>query len=287
MELEQKPFYKKLFFWQIAIPAILIVGIGIYIAIELVKPQPAPQTPTVETTQATDAETQAPTLPPPPPNPYGMFDFAMEGDYLTCTAGESMLGIDVSFWQGDIDWQQVKEAGVEYAMLRIGWRGSEQGVLAEDEYAQANYAGASAAGIRIGGYFFSQSVTPEEAVEEAKYALSIIEDWNVDMPIVYDWEYIDAESRTGNVDARTLTDCTKAFCQTIAEAGYTPMIYFNENQSHKQMYLEELTDYPFWLAQYSTTLDYPYRISMWQYSDTGSVPGISGNVDLNLYFTYE
>ena len=153
--------------------------------------------------------------------------------------------------------------------------------------ARANYAGASAAGVAVGGYFFSQSISVEEAIEEANYVLSIIDGWDVQMPIVYDWEYIDETSRTGNVDARTLTDCTKAFCDTIEAAGYEAMIYFNENQSHKQMYLEELTDYKFWLAQYSTNLDYPYQIDMWQYSDQGTVPGIAGNVDLNLYFPYE
>ena len=242
-----------------------------------------PQTPTANPTEAPPEVTKATV----PTNPYDAEDFVTEGDYVNCITGPSQFGIDVSYWQGDIDWQQVKEAGVEFAMIRVGWRGSEKGVLDIDEYAQQNYEGARAAGIKVGCYFFSQSISVEEAVEEAEYVLSLIDGWQLDMPVVYDWEYISAESRTGNMDARLLTDCTKAFCERIQQAGYTPMIYFNADQSHKQMYLEELTDYPFWLAMYESEMDYPYKIDMWQYSNTGSVPGIDGNVDLNLYFTYE
>ena len=240
---------------------------------------------------------QAPSVPAPPPtvateppvptNPYTPEDFVTEGDYLDCTAGESQLGIDVSYWQGQIDWQQVKDAGVEFVMIRVGWRGSGQGILAEDEYAQANYEGARAVGLKVGCYFFSQAITPQEAEEEADFLMERIRDWQLDMPVVYDWEYISADSRTGNVDARLLTDCTKAFCEKLRRNGYVPMIYFNADQSHKQMYLEELTDYMFWLAMYESEMNYPYKIHMWQYTNTGSVPGIEGNVDLNLYFTYE
>ena len=172
-------------------------------------------------------------------------------------------------------------------MIRVGWRGSVQGVLDIDEYAQQNYEGAMAVGIPVGCYFFSQAISPEEAVEEAEYVLELIKDWQLDMPVVYDWEYISADSRTGHVDARLLTECSKAFCERIRQAGYEPMIYFNADQSHQQMFLEELTEYPFWLAMYESEMDYPYKIQMWQYTNEGTVPGIAGNVDLNLYFIYE
>ena len=171
-------------------------------------------------------------------------------------------------------------------MIRVGGRGSDLGALFLDDCVQANYNGASAAGLRIGAYFFSQAINPEEAVEEAEYLLAAIKNWKVEMPIVFDWEYISADARTGNVDARTLTDCAKAFCSTIAAAGYQPMIYFNTNQSFDSLYLAELANYPFWLAQYNDTLEYPYKIDMWQYTDQGSVPGINGYVDLNLYFPW-
>ena len=247
--------------------------------------QPATTAPVpTETTATTEPPTTAETLPPPPANPYEPEDFVLVDGYLTCTATPTMLGIDVSYWQQDVNWQQVKAAGIEFAMIRIGWRGSEQGILAEDDFVHQNFRGATDAGLQVGGYFFSQAITVEEAIEEAEYALSIIAGYDVQMPIVYDWEYISWDSRTGNLSPRMLTECTKAFCDTIRAAGYEPMIYFNEDQSHKQMYLEELTDYKFWLAKYDTTLEYPYAIHMWQYTCEGTVPGISGHVDLNLYF---
>jgi len=254
--------------------------------VELARPLPGvSQDNTTETEPP--ATTTEMTLPPPEANPLDLGDFALEGDYLTCLTAPSVLGIDVSEWQEEVDWQQVKAAGVEFVMIRAGWRGSVQGVLTEDTYARANYAGATAAGVQVGVYFFSQAISVAEAVEEAEFLLEIIRDWKLDMPVVYDWEFISAESRTGNVSARTLTECTKAFCERIKQAGFQPMIYFNADQAAERMYLRELTEYPFWLAQYDTVLNYPYKIDMWQYTETGTVPGISGNVDINLYFPWK
>ena len=235
----------------------------------------------------TDPSTTEPTVDPIPANPYGPLDFGYEGDYMACLAGSYMLGIDCSYWQGEVDWQQVKDAGIEFVMLRIGQRGSEQGVLAEDKLVQQYYQGASAAGLKIGGYFFSQAITADEAIEEALFALDIIKGWELEMPIVFDWEFLSDTARTADMDARTLTDCTIAFCDTIRSAGYTPMVYFNREQARAKLYLEELLDYKFWLAMYDSSMTYEYRVDMWQYTCTGSVPGITGNVDLNLYFDYE
>ena len=235
----------------------------------------------------TEPTTIGPTEDPIPANPYGPMDFGYEGDYLSCLSGNYMLGIDCSYWQGQVNWQKVKGAGIEFVMLRIGQRGSEQGILAEDKMVHQYYDGAAAAGLKIGGYVFSQAITPEEAVEEAEFALEIIKDWQVDMPIVFDWEYLSDTARTANVDARTLTDCAIAFCETIEAAGYTPMVYFNIQQAVNRLYLDELLDYKFWLALYESSMTYQYKIDMWQYTQTGSVPGISGNVDINLYFQYE
>ena len=159
--------------------------------------------------------------------------------------------------------------------------------MGEDAMAQTNYLGAKEAGLKVGCYFFSQAITVEEAVEEAEYVMDIIADWELDMPLVYDWECLAVDYRTMGVDARLLTDCTKAFCDTVKLAGYEPMVYFNPNQSYKEMYLEELTDYGFWLAMYSDEMNYPYKVDMWQYTNQGTVPGITGNVDINLFFPYE
>lgn len=245
-------------------------------------PERQAQEPTQSQTEPSTGTTVIPTE-----NPLKPEDFTYAGEYLTCLNMPARLGVDVSVWQGEIDWQQVSQAGMEFAMIRLGYRGTTQGGLGEDAYAKTNYEKASAAGLQVGGYFFSQAVTPEEAVEEAEFVLDMIRGWNITMPIVYDWEYGGADSRTANVDARTLTDCTLAFCRTIEKAGYEAMIYFNEDQSHKAMYLGELTDYGFWLAQYGKMLDYPYQVDMWQYTSTGTVPGIDGNVDINLLFDYE
>ena len=289
MQTNEKPFYRSFRFWQIAITAAVLLAliIGVLLGLEnsvvVERPPETTLSPTVETT----TPTEEPTFPPLPTNPYGPIDFYYAGDYLTCDAGEAILGIDVSTWQGDIDWAQVKAAGIEYAMIRVGYRSTDLGNLGMDDYAQANYKGASDAGVKVGAYFFSQAITVEEAEEEARYVLDAVQNWQVDMPIVYDWEYVSDTARTADMDARLLTDCTKAFCSVIEAAGYDSMIYFNRDQSHKQMYLEELTDYGFWLAMYDRAMDYPYKIDMWQYSCTGQVPGIAGNVDMNLYFTYE
>ena len=225
------------------------------------------------------------TLPPLVQNPYGPEDFIRdERGYLTCTAGEAVLGIDVSEYQGDIDWQQVKNAGVEFVMIRVGLRGYSTGVIFSDSLASEYYAGARAAGLKVGAYFFSQAVTVQEAIEEAKYVLQTVKDWEIGMPLVFDWEYVGSEARTGDMDPRTLTDCARAFCRVIRRAGYTPMVYFNISQSQDLLYLEELTDFDWWLARYADTMDFDYRVDLWQYTNQGSVPGIQGYVDVNLWF---
>jgi len=252
--------------------------------------------PSTETTQTTEAptepeETTPPTDPGPPEldlpeNPYGEEDFEYKGRYLNCTAGKSVLGIDVSVWQGDINWVLAKAGGVEFAMIRLARRGGDEGILEEDSYVHTNYEGAKDAGVQVGGYFFSQAITPEEAVEEAEFVLELVKDWKFEIPIVFDWEQAGG-SRTVNMDPRTLTDCAKAFCQTIEDAGFDAMVYFNVKQAYYEIYLDELTEYGFWLAMYDSPMDFPYKVDMWQYTSTGSVPGINGNVDLNLYFPYE
>lgn len=281
---KKKGFYTNPQFWVVVCCVLMLVCIVIFVLAELAKPVPQweEETLATEATQITEA-----TLPPPPANPIGLGDFEFSGDYLTCTSTTSVLGIDVSEWQKQIDWQQVKDAGIEFAMVRVAWRGSEQGVLTEDTYARANLAGAAEAGIKVGAYIFSQAITPDEAVEEANFLLDIIKDYDIQMPLVFDWEFIDADARTGQMDAETLTACSQAFCNTVTLAGYQPMIYFNTNQSFQMLELRELVDYPFWLAQYDTVLNYPYKIDMWQYTETGTVPGIATAVDINLYFPWE
>lgn len=258
----------------------LLVGLTALVLLAVVLVQNALKESQGEAAQpTTEAATVLPT------NPYGPEDFRVEENgYITCLTGESRHGIDVSEWQGDIDWQQVKDAGIEFAIIRLGYRRSETGELSTDEKALTNLQGAAEAGIPTGAYFFSQAISTKEALEEAEYALSLLEGYTLTYPLIYDWEYLGEEARTADVDARTLTDCIKTFCSRVEEAGFQSMVYFNPHfHENEVLYLEELTDYHFWLAMYDTQMDYPYQIDMWQYSCTGTVPGITGEVDLNLY----
>ena len=235
-----------------------------------------------------DPEVPAEPVPEPERNPYGRLDFQYEGRYLGCIKAGTIPGVDVSYYQGDIDWEKVKESGIEFAIIRLGYRGyGQEGKLAEDKKAFENIEGALKAGLKVGVYFFSQAITVEEAREEADFVLERIAKYDITMPVVYDWEYISDEARTANMDRRTLTDCYIAFCEKLEAAGYTPMPYFNTYQSRDLMYLTELESWPFWLALYSDRMTFPYRVEMWQYTDSGRVPGIQGNVDLNLYFVDE
>ena len=197
----------------------------------------------------------------------------------------SKFGIDVSEHDGQIDWQTVKNAGVEFVFLRVGYRGYSGGQIVSDKYYTKNLQGAQEAGIDIGLYFYSQAITPEEALEEAEVVLSAVGDAKITYPIVYDWEFVTTDTaRTDDISAKTLTECSIAFCERIKQAGYLPMIYQNKNTSLLNLNLPELTDYDFWLAEYTDTPTYYYNYQIWQYSAAGTIPGISGEVDMNICF---
>lgn len=274
MQTIQKPFFKRpwVYISLICLGATVLTGL---LCLLLLQNKPAPQT--------------EPTTPPKataPLNPYTAESFSYDG-YWKCLEGESALGIDVSEWQGQIDWQQVKAAGVDFVMLRIGWRGSEQGVLAPDTLFSTYYDGATAAGLKVGGYFFSQATSREEATQEALYVLELVDGRNFSMPIAFDWEHIGENARTWGMDGKTLTACAISFCDVLKRAGYDPMVYFNPDTSLNLLDLAYLTDYDFWLAMYDHPMDYPYRVDLWQYTNTGTIPGIDGDVDINLYLPYK
>lgn len=241
---------------------------------------------TEATTEETEPEeTTEPTI-PPERNPYGRLDFQYNrNNYLLCQEQDSYPGIDVSAFQGEIDWQQVADSGIQFAIVRLGYRGyGKAGKMVEDEYAKKNLQGARDAGLAVGAYFFSQALSIEEVDEEIEFFLDILGDFRLDMPLILDWEQVGVEgARTNNMDARTLTNMQLHFCKTMTEKGYRPMIYFNWSQSSRLLYLSELEEYPFWLALYQDRMTYPYKVEMWQYTDQGKVPGIQGNVDINVY----
>lgn len=236
------------------------------------------QEPTVSET-----EPENPTI-PPDRNPYDRFDFQYNRhNYLLLQNLQSFAGVDVSAFQGKIDWKKVKQSGIDFAIIRLGYRGYESGKLVEDEYAKTNLKNAKEAGLRIGAYFFSQALSIKETDQEIQFMLKVLGDTELDMPVVLDWEIPANTARTRNMDARTLTDIQRHFCGQMRDQGFQPMIYFNWHQSEHLYILHELEEYPFWLALYQDRMTYPWKVEMWQYSDKGRVPGINGNVDLNVY----
>ncbi len=224
----------------------------------------------------------------PQPNPYDLTLFR-EADGRILYDGEPApkQGIDVSSHQGEIDWAAVAADGIDFAMIRVGYRGYTQGTTSLDEYFYENVAGALANGIEVGVYFFSQALDREEAVEEAELVLRAIEGLDISYPIVFDWEEIEEEARTDGMDPNVLTGAARAFCRTIKAAGYTPGVYFNQRQGYEHYNLVALEEYMLWLAQYDEAPDFQYGFQMWQYSCTGRVDGIETDVDLNLSFWEE
>lgn len=208
-----------------------------------------------------------------------------EYQYLTDNQVTSHKGIDVSSHQGKIDWEQVAADGVEFAIIRVGFRGYGSGKLVEDEQAAANLEGATAAGIPIGVYFFSQATTEEEVLEEVEMTLQAVEGYDLALPIVYDVEKVSGDGRMNAISVEDRTAFTKLFCDKVQEAGYDSMIYFNTEMAALLVNIEELEDYKKWYASYSEQMFFPYDYTIWQYSDKGSIAGISTAVDLNISFS--
>lgn len=267
---------------------VILVAVLLMLAVAVAMRQCAASVPTLP-----PATTPAATTQPPEPtlaeNPYTPDDFAYDANgYLTCLAGESWLGIDVSEHQGSIQWEKVASNDVRFAMVRLAYRGwGNEGTIRADANGLENLQGADAAGLQVGVYFFSQAISVEEAVEEAHFLLAMLDGYDLDLPVVFDWETVSSENaRTANVDTDTLNACALAFCREIEAAGYEAMIYFNLDMAKRMFDLPTLQaeGFDFWLAMYADTLTYGNRVQMWQYTDSGSVHGIKGKVDLNLYF---
>ena len=179
------------------------------------------------------------------------------------------------------------DAGFDFAMIRVGYRGyGTEGNMRGDTQFVNNVQGALDAGLDVGIYYFSQAITVEEARQEAAYVIEQIAPYRITYPVVFDWERQNyAGSRTQTIpDTDLLCSMTNAFCADIEAAGYEAMIYFYQNLAYNNLDLSQLLDYPFWLAQYTNYPSFYYDFDMWQYTSSGKVPGISGNVDLNLRF---
>lgn len=221
-----------------------------------------------------------------PVSDFAKEDFA-DGEYVG-TDYVYTKGIDVSEHQGLIDWEAVAAEGVDFAIIRAGYRGYSEGGLFTDKYFAENMSGAADNGIDIGVYFFSQAVSVQEAEQEAEYLLELLSDYpgKLSLPVFFDWETIGIdEARTDNVDGTTLTDCAIAFCDKIREAGHEAGIYAYRNLGYYSYELPRLTACTWWIAALGDFPDFYYKHSFWQYSVTGQINGIAGDVDLNMMFT--
>ncbi len=197
-------------------------------------------------------------------------------------------GIDVSVYQGTIDWTKVSESGIDFAMIRAGYRGyGDKGSLVEDTMFAKNALGAKINKIDIGVYFYSQAINIEEAKEEAKFVVSLIKKYGIDVkyPIAIDTELSPmGTGRADNISKEKRTEVVKAFCETIKQLGYKPMIYANKYWLYDNLNVQQISQYDIWLAHYIESTDYKYQYMMWQYTNTGKVDGITGNVDKNYCY---
>lgn len=199
---------------------------------------------------------------------------------------EVMTGVDVSEYQGYPDWDKVAADGIDFAMIRLGYRGSSEGMLYRDPIFRYNLVKAHNAGLKVGVYFFSQATDRAEAVAEAYYLLAILEEHKdkITMPVVFDWEETGTEtSRTKGMSGKAVTDCAKYFCEVIREGGYTPGVYFNRHMGYYLYDLTQLPDVVYWFAGEGDYSDFYYEHALWQYTFTGKVNGIEGNVDIDLF----
>ena len=209
----------------------------------------------------------------------GRYEYVEDGQVV------SHMGIDVSKYQGDIDWEKVAAEGVEFAFLRVGLRGYGSGKIVEDDSFETNIQGALRNGIKVGVYFFSQATTEEEAIEEANFVLDKIAPYQVECPVVFDVEKVsDSTARMNQLTPQERTNVTIAFLDTIEAAGYRSMFYHNMETALLLLELDRLEDYDRWFAYYGEELYYPYQYSVWQYTDQGRIDGIDADVDLNIAF---
>ena len=221
-----------------------------------------------------------------PENSYDPAGFYEEGGFKRYKSEDTLasVGVDVSSHQQEIDWELVAANGVEFAMIRVGYRGYTEGEIQPDEYFVQNIEGARAAGLDVGVYFFSQALDEQEAIDEANYVLEQIKDYPLSYPVIFDWEDIEADARTDGMDSVQLTKNAIAFCDTIEQAGYRAGVYFNQRFGYEEFDLESLQDYVFWLAEYNDTPSFSFHFQIWQYCNDGRVDGIKTDVDLNLAF---
>ena len=198
---------------------------------------------------------------------------------------EPVRGIDVSEYQGEIDWQAVADSGVEFAMIRVGWRGYSGGTINADVRYRENIEGAQAAGLQVGAYFFSQAVSEFEAAQEAVFTADLLKGYTLELPVFYDWEVIGTEAaRTDGMSADEVTACCLEFCRLLSSAGMETGVYTYIPAVYHKYRLDDLAGMTLWMGDPGTWPEFYYEHQIWQYSVTGVVPGIEGYVDLDVLY---
>ena len=209
---------------------------------------------------------------------HGWYQYVVDGEV------KSVPLIDVSQFQGEVDWHAVADAGIKHAMLRVGYRGYGSGKLMIDECFEANVQGATEAGIQVGVYFFSQAISDEEAHEEAALVIEQLSPYNITLPVAIDVERITTDSaRADALDKTSRTAYVRTFLEDIRAAGYTPMIYGGVYSFFELLETSDITEYPVWYAFYDDYIYYPYTVQGWQYSEKARIPGVTGTCDMNLW----
>ncbi|MCC6093885.1 MAG: glycoside hydrolase family 25 protein [Eubacterium sp.] len=220
-------------------------------------------------------------------NTYNNDAFVLDGQSMTYTDTNhytSRLGIDVSEHNGEVDWEAVRSAGYTFAFIRIGYRGyGDDGTLVEDSMFEENYKAARKAGLEVGVYFYSQAVNESEAEEEAKFVTDTLQGRMLDLPVAMDMETVEeGTARTDGVTGAQFTQNIRTFCTYISKEGYEPMLYTNLHWETFTLDMTQLYNLPVWFSNYSATPDSTYKFEIWQYSNTGTVDGVSGSVDLDI-----
>ena len=234
---------------------------------------------------ACSAPETRPTGPTAPRSQLQAEQFTMDEKGRPCYPG-AVLGVDVSAHQGEIDWARVRDDGVGFAILRIGFRGNTVGNLRVDESFAANYVAARDAGLPVGVYFYSQAVSEAEAREEADFVLKQLDGVPLELPVFFDWEEV-SDGRTGGKATSEVGSWALDFCEAIAAGGYDAGVYFNQLYGYSIMHLEHLTDYAFWIAEYKDTQSFGFKTDFWQFTGQGLVDGIDVIVDMNLMYAPE
>ncbi len=227
-------------------------------------------------------------------NKYNPDAFILDEESSRISYNESSVrtetGIDVSSYQGDIDWAEVRDDGIDFAILRVGLRGYGAGgaIYADDNF-DKNIRGCHENGIKVGVYFYSQAINTEEALQEAEFTLKAVSGYDIEYPIVFDWENeSDVEMRTDNVSSSELSAIATTFCNRVVEAGYKTAVYMNLDNAYLRYDLSNLPNYPLWFASVESSVpELYYHFVIWQYTHKGSVSGIYSNVDMNIAFTDE